>query len=57
MEFKFFLIGGIFLNWGQMVANVLVEFEKKILIGGIFFKIVGNKLFWDRENQFFGELY
>jgi len=44
---------------------VLVEFEKKILTGGIFFlnwghfffKIGGKKLFWDRENQLFWELY
>ena len=28
--------GGIFYNWGQMGANVLVEFENVILIGGIF---------------------
>jgi len=41
-----------------------VEFEKKILTGGIFFKlgafflkIGGKKLFWDRENQLFWELY
>jgi len=57
---KILIIGGIFLkNWGQWGngANVLVEFEKKILTGGIFFKIGGKKLFWDRENQLFWELY
>jgi len=58
-------IGGIFFKLGAMRANVLVEFEKKNLTGGIFFlktggiffKIGGKKLFWDRENQLFGELY
>ena len=40
-----------------MGANVLVEFEKKNLTGGIFLKIGGiflswgQKLFWDQENQ------
>jgi len=34
-----------------------MEFEKKILTGGIFLKIGGKKLFWDRENQLFWELY
>jgi len=29
-------LGAFFLNWGQMGANVLVEFEKKNLTGGIF---------------------
>ena len=48
----------IFFKLGAMGANVLVEFEKKNLIGGIFFKLRamgGNvlvefekKLFWDR---------
>ena len=33
----FFLIGSIFFKLGAMGANVLVEFEKKILTGGIFF--------------------
>ena len=33
----FFLIGGIFCNWGQMGANVLVEFENVIFNGGIFY--------------------
>jgi len=38
----FFLeIGGIFFKLG---ANVLVEFEKKILTGGIFFKNWGQFL-------------
>ena len=41
------LIGGIFLNFGAMGANVLVEFEKKILTGGIFFKVGDKKLFWE----------
>ena len=34
-----------------MEANVLVEFEN------VFFTIGGKKLFWDRENQLFWELY
>ena len=50
-------IGGIFFKLGSMGANVLVEFEKKILTGGIFFLNWGQKLFWDRENQLFWELY
>ena len=34
----FFLIGVIiFFNWGQLGANVSVEFEKKNLIGGFFY--------------------
>ena len=37
MEFE-----NVFLIWGQMGANVLVEFENVILIGGIFF-IIGGK--------------
>ena len=42
---------------------MLVEFEKKNLIWGIFlqlgafFSVGGKKLFWDRENQLFWELY
>ena len=41
-----------------MGANVLVEFEGNVfLIGGIFFKVWGKKLFWDRENQLVWELY
>ena len=51
------LIGGIFFKIGGNGANVLVEFEKKILTGGIFFQNWGQKLFWDRENQLFWELY
>jgi len=50
----FFLLG----------ANVLEKFEEKNLIGSIFFtiggifiKVGGKKLFWDRENQLFWELY
>ena len=35
------LIGGIFFKLGAKGANVLVEFEKKILIGGIFLKNLG----------------
>jgi len=68
---KNFNWGHFFKNWGHFLkkigghgANVLVEFEKKIIIGGIFlkiggifFKIGGKKLFWDRENQLFWELY
>ena len=42
---------------GAMRANVLVEFENVFLIGGNFFTIGGKKLFWDRENQLFWELY
>ena len=53
----FFLIGGIFYNWGQLGANVkveyefvfksgafyaLVEFENMFLIGGILFQFGGN---------------
>ena len=48
----FFLIGGIFLNWGhffynwgQMGANVLVEFENVFLIGGIYFYNWGHFFF------------
>ena len=40
-----------------MGANVLMEFENVFLIGGIFFTLEGKKLFWDRENQLFWELY
>jgi len=42
---------------------VLVEFENVFLIGGILFTIGGiflswgQKLFWDRENRLFWELY
>ena len=44
---------------------MFVEFENVFLIGGIFFlqlvalffKVGGKKLFWDRENQLFWELY
>ena len=36
----------MFFNWGHFFT-----------IGGIFFKVGGKKLFWDRENQIFWELY
>ena len=49
--------GGIFFKLGAMGANVLMEFENVFLIGGIFFTLEGKKLFWDRENQLFWELY
>ena len=39
-----------------MGENVLVEFEK-FFNWGIFFKVGGKKLFWDRENQLLWELY
>ena len=58
---------GHFFNIGGNGANMLVEFEKKILMGAFFFnlghffkllfKVGGKKLFWDRENQLFWELY
>ena len=38
-----------------MGANVLVEFEKKILTGGIFFKNWGQKIILgSRKSAFFG---
>ena len=42
VEFEnIFLIEGIFLNWGQMGANVLLEFEKKKFDWGHFFFNLG----------------
>ena len=41
----------------KLGANVIVEFKNVFLIGGIFFKVWGKKLFWDRENQLVWELY
>ena len=47
-----------FYNWEYMGANVLVEFENVFfLIGGLFITIGGKKLYWDRENHLFWELY
>jgi len=37
-----FQMGAFFYDWGQMEANVLVEFENVILIGGIFLKLGAN---------------
>ena len=42
---KKFLIVGIFLKIGGNGANMLVEFEKKILTGGIFFFKIGGIFF------------
>ena len=41
---KKFYLGAFFLKIGGNGANVLVEFEKKILTGGIFFKNWGQKI-------------
>ena len=46
-----FVIVGIFFRLGAIGANVLVEFENA------FFNVRGKKLFLDRENQLFWELY
>ena len=52
----FFLeIGGIFFKLGALGANVLVEFEKKILTGGIFFQNWEQKIILgSRKSAFLG---
>ena len=51
----FFLkIGGIFFKLGAMGANVLVQFEKKILTGGIFLKLGAKNYFGIKKISFFG---
>jgi len=68
VEFKmFFLIWGIFFNWGHffklgaMGANVLAEFENVFFnwghfftIGGIFFKLVAKNYFGIQKISYFG---
>ena len=53
VEFEnvFFLIEGIFYNWGRLGANVLVEFEKKNFNGGIFL-LLGANVLVEFENVF-----
>ena len=41
---KKFYLGAFLLKIGGNGANVLVEFEKKILTGGIFFQNWGQKI-------------
>ena len=41
-------------NWGHFFLNWRHFFKK---LGAFFFKIGDKKLFWDRENQLFWELY
>ena len=51
---KIILIGGIFYNWGQMGANVLVEFENAIFKGGIFLQLGAKNYFGIEKISFFG---